>query len=207
LEEEQTPSTKVDTADVSPESMTFARVDPNTWADFETLFESPGAPKYCWCMTWRASADERRHSDSRSRKSFMKRRVMDGVPVGILGYLEGKPVAWCSIGPRATYRPLGGIEAGEKETQNVWSLVCFYVPRRMRGRGFARRMLSTAVEHAGREGADVVEAYPVDPDSPSYRFMGFVDMFSDQGFREVGRAGKRRHVMRLELVPRRDEPA
>jgi hypothetical protein len=29
--------------------------------------------------------------------------------------------------------------------------------------------------------------------------MGFVDTFRDAGFREVGRAGVRRHVMRLEL--------
>jgi hypothetical protein len=45
----------------------------------------------------------------------------------------------------------------------------------------------------------VVEAYPVDPDSPSYRFMGFADLFETAGFREVGRAGKRRHVVRLDL--------
>jgi hypothetical protein len=61
------------------------------------------------------------------------------------------------------------------------------------------RLLDAAVEHARERGAAVVEAYPVDPDSPSYRFMGFVETFDDAGFREVGRAGKRRHVMRLEL--------
>lgn len=46
----------------------------------------------------------------------------------------------------------------------------------------------------------MVEAYPVDPESPSYRFMGFVEMFADAGFREVGMAGRRRHVMQLELA-------
>jgi hypothetical protein len=45
----------------------------------------------------------------------------------------------------------------------------------------------------------VVEAYPVDADSPSYRFMGFVAPFEKAGFREVGRAGTRRHVMRRSL--------
>jgi hypothetical protein len=59
------------------------------------------------------------------------------------------------------------------------------------------------VEHARRRGATVVEAYPVDPDSPSYRFMGFVSTFEAAGFREVGRAGARRHVMRLRLAGRR----
>lgn len=37
------------------------------------------------------------------------------------------------------------------------------------------------------------------PNSPSYRFMGYVSVFEDAGFREVGKAGKRRHVMRLDL--------
>ena len=50
---------------------------------------------------------------------------------------------------------------------------------------------------ARAKGATVVEAYPVAPDSPSYRFMGFVPVFEAAGFREVGRAGIRGHVMRL----------
>ncbi|WP_199728828.1 hypothetical protein [Corallococcus sp. CA053C] len=44
-----------------------------------------------------------------------------------------------------------------------------------------------------------MEAYPVDADSPSYRFMGFVPVFTSAGFEVVGRAGSRRHVMRLPL--------
>ena len=43
----------------------------------------------------------------------------------------------------------------------------------------------------------LIEAYPVDADSPSYRFMGFVPVFAEAGIAEVGREGKRRHVMRL----------
>ena len=58
-------------------------------------------------------------------------------------------------------------------------------------------MVKSAVVHAREKGATVVEAYPVDSDSPSYRFMGFVDIFEAMGFREVGTAGIRRHVMRL----------
>jgi len=54
--------------------------------------------------------------------------------------------------------------------------------------------------HANIIGATVVEAYPVDPGSPSYRFMGFVDAFAEAGFQEVGTAGLRRHVMRLGLA-------
>lgn len=40
---------------------------------------------------------------------------------------------------------------------------------------------------------------PRGPRFPSYRFMGFVSSFRKAGFEEVGRAGTRRHVMRLRL--------
>jgi hypothetical protein len=62
-----------------------------------------------------------------------------------------------------------------------------------------RRLIAAATDYARENGATVVEAYPVDPDAPSYRFMGFVPVFAEAGFAEIGRAGRRRHVMRLAL--------
>ena len=183
------------------QGISFRAVEGDTWADFERLFEGPGAPKYCWCMVWRAVGPERVNRDSKSRKSYIQQRVESGVPIGIIGYLDGEPIAWCSIAPRHTYRNLGGIEDPQEDPEKVWSLVCFYVPRRLRGQGISHRMLSAAVEHARRRGASVVEAYPVDPESPSYRFMGYIGSFRAAGFEEVGRAGTRRHVMRLKLEP------
>jgi hypothetical protein len=61
------------------------------------------------------------------------------------------------------------------------------------------RLAWTAVQHAEKRGATVIEAYPVDPSSPSYRFMGYVQTFVSAGFYEAGRAGTRRHVLRREL--------
>lgn len=46
----------------------------------------------------------------------------------------------------------------------------------------------------------MVEAYLVERDSPSYRFMGHVPAFEAAGFHRVGMAGTRRQVMRLDLV-------
>ncbi len=182
--------------------LVFHEVGRERWADLERLFESRGGPKACWCMVWRATPPERRRTDGASRKAALRRRVQAGVPVGLLGYLDGEPVAWCSIAPRPTYRPLGGPSLPGEAPERVWSLVCFFVPRRLRGQGIMKRLIEAAVAHARRKGATVVEAYPVDPASPSYRFMGFTAAFAAAGFREVGTAGIRRHVMRLELVPR-----
>jgi len=178
------------------ERLAFHEVDAERWPDMERLFESRGGPKACWCMAWRARGEETRRQDGASRKAAMARRVAAGVPVGILGYLDGEPVAWCSIAPRSTYRRL--TDDAEPD-EGVWSLVCFFVVRRLRGQGVARRLLEAAVEHARARGARVVEAYPVDPDSPSYRFMGFLPTFLAAGFRKVGTAGSRRHVVRQHL--------
>ena len=180
------------------ERIVFHEVDRSRWSDLVTLFGSRGGPKHCWCMVWRATRLEARKTDGASRKAALARRVRQGVAVGLLGYIDGKPIAWCSIAPRTTYRDLGG--AAETSGENILSLVCFFVMREYRGRGMTARLLDAAVEHARKQGAIAIEAYPVDPNSPSYRFMGFVSAFEQAGFVEIGRAGTRRHVMRLELV-------
>ena len=177
--------------------MEFREVDRARWDDLERLFESRGGPKYCWCMVWRPMPVGAR-GERGAKKAELQSRVREGVPVGILGYIDGEPVAWCSIAPRETYRA-GLYRPSGDEPDGVWSLACFFVPRRLRGRGIAGRLLDAAVDHARSRGASVVEAYPVDPDSPSYRFMGLVPRFEAAGFHEVGTAGSRRHVMRLGL--------
>ena len=120
--------------------------------------------------------------------------MLGGTPVGILAYVEGEPVAWCSVAPRETYRRLGG---GDYEPgTNVWAVVCFFARRDQRGRGIAARLLDAACAEASAAGADVIEGYPVDPDSPSYQFMGRRPTFLAAGFEDIGRVGRRRHAMR-----------
>lgn len=177
--------------------LTFRPVTKATKADFEALFEGPGGPKYCWCMAWRTTSKEARTLSGPERRPLMMERIESGEPVGLLGYEKGKPVAWVSIAPKDTYHRLGGPEP--RAVEQIWSLACMYIPRALRGRGLAHALIAAAVEQARRKGATAVEAYPVDPDSPSYRFMGFVPAFEAAGFEEIGMAGSRRHVMRLTL--------
>lgn len=177
--------------------LVFHVVDQGRWPDFEKLFESRGGPKACWCMVWRASPEEAKRKDGASRKDTMAKRIAAGIPVGLLGYIDEEPVAWCSIAPRSTYRRL--VDDGSSD-EGIWSLACFFVIRRLRRQGITQRIIAAAVGHAKSKGAKIVEAYPVAPDSPSYRFMGFVPAFECAGFVEVGCAGSRRHVFRLQVV-------
>jgi GNAT superfamily N-acetyltransferase len=171
----------------------FVEVTPETRDRFENLFEQPGAPKYCWCMAWRHSSRE--HVENDEKKRLMTALIDGGTPVGIVAELGGQAIGWCSVAPRETYRRLSK-QQDQAET-GVWSIVCFYVPKARRGSGLASALLDAAIAHAFAKGARIVEAYPVDAAAPSYRFMGFRDMFVARGFSEMGMAGSRRHVMRL----------
>jgi GNAT superfamily N-acetyltransferase len=173
----------------------FKPVTKAEWPDLEKLFEAKGGPSYCWCMVWREMLD-RQNAANTDRKAALSSRVRQGTPVGLLAYDGDEVVGWCSVAPRVTFRKLTPTQ--DDGEQGIWSITCFFVPRRRRGTGLGRALLDVAIEYAFREGAKAIESYPVDPDSPSYRFMGFRETFVARGFRETGMAGARRHVMRLE---------
>ena len=175
-------------------------VDAARWPDFEWLFESRGGPRWCWCRMWRRDADGRMPHDRAHMKEAMRQRIADGGRVGLLAYVDGEPAAWCSVAPRETFVGLGGVQEPGEDESTVWSLTCFYVRNAFRHRGLMDLLIEEASRHAREYGASVIEAYPVPPDGPSYRFCGFIPVFAAHGFAEVGRAGKRRHVMRRELV-------
>ncbi|MCW5697301.1 MAG: GNAT family N-acetyltransferase [Bauldia sp.] len=195
-------------------SLAFRSIGRDDWPEVERLFMAPGGPKYCWCMVWRGDAAERRgwpgaatkagkrgelSEAGKLRRAALKKRVEAGEPVGLLAYDGDEPVGWVSVAPRPTYERLKGPDDHADAPQKVWSVVCFYLKRAFRGAGQGNAMIEAAIAAAKAGGAAVLEAYPVQPDSPSYRFMGFVPAFARAGFREVAPAGSRRTVMRLEL--------
>src|SRR6267154_2432972 len=45
-------------------------------------------PKSCWCMVWRATPQEAKRKDGASRKAALQKRVCDGIPIGLIGYLQ-----------------------------------------------------------------------------------------------------------------------
>jgi GNAT superfamily N-acetyltransferase len=184
------------TDSAAPPKLKTKPVTADTWADFDKLFSARGGPSYCWCMAWRADHKDPKVATKAGRKAAMKKLVKDGVPVGLLGYLDGEPVAWCSIAPFDTHRKLRKVTDGE-ETARIWSVTCFFVRRDLRGQGLTKQLLAAAVKLAKKHKARIVEGYGVSPASPSYRYMGFVPMFKEAGFEEVGREGTRRHVVQL----------
>lgn len=139
--------------------------------------------------------EELKNNTPKARKIYLRERVDRKIPIGLLGYEKDIAVAWCSIAPRETYQRLGGDESKPE----VWSLVCFYIKKEFRDKGLLDQLIEEAKKYARRNGARYLEAYPVKPDSPSYRFMGFISSFEKAGFEFVKTAGTRRHVMIYKL--------
>lgn len=173
------------------------RVGPGQLADLETLFSSRSTLRGCRCMIFRFGPDGTvPEPNGEARQRAMAELVRADVPVGLLGYAEDTPVAWCSVAPRDTFR---GLDVVGEPSDPVWSITCFWIHPDFRRQGVMTELLDAAIREARTAGATELEAYPVDPDSPSYRFSGFVPFFEDQGFHEVGQLGSRRHVLRLDL--------
>ena len=108
-------------------------------------------------------------STRESRVAALEEFVRQGTPVGVLAYVEGNPVDWCSIAPRDTYAALERYQTLPRvDDVPVWSVVCFFVDRRVRRQGVTLGLLKAAVERARSHRAEVVEGYPVEPSSRLY---------------------------------------
>jgi ribosomal protein S18 acetylase RimI-like enzyme len=188
---------------VAADEFTASPLTPATWPDLEALFGLPGGgmARGCWCMYYRKEGAS--PSASAENKTALRELVRDGANPGLIGYLNGAPAGWISLGPRPQYPRLRRSPVMKPvDDTDVWSVVCSYVPAAYRGRGVQRRLLTAAIEFAGSRGAAVLEAYPVDKAGRSQdnsMFFGSRSLYERAGFTEVARRSPTRVVMRLTL--------
>ena len=112
--------------------MEFYALTPERWEDLVSLFQGHGAPGYCWCTYWRIPSSEYSRLDSPGRKQILKDRVDSGEPVGILAYLEGKPVGWCSDRAAQVLHPAGALQDDpcQRYTANLGDRLLLYPAQR-----------------------------------------------------------------------------
>jgi GNAT superfamily N-acetyltransferase len=177
---------------------------PERWADLERLFGKTGACGGCWCMWWRLSHAEFERKKGVSNKRTFKRIVQSGDVPGLIAYNAGEPVGWCAVQPREAFPRLDRSRILKRiDDQPVWSVVCLFIAREFRRRGVSRLLLEAAVKHARKQGARIVEGYPVEPKKDTmpdaFAWTGLASSFRAAGFVEVARRSPTRPIMRYNL--------
>lgn len=196
--------------------MTDVQVRPLTaerWPDLVELFGPSGGFSNCWCTWWRQTGgefDRGIRDKGAGNKALLHGITMEHREPGLVAYRDGLPVGWISVAPRLEYGRVirspsigPGRRSPEAADDGVWSIVCFWMPRRERGKGLAMALLRAVVEHARDGGARVLEAYPVDTSGERHPqssvFTGTLAMFTRLGFTEVERRAEGRPIVRLDL--------
>jgi GNAT superfamily N-acetyltransferase len=121
----------------------------------------------------------------------------------LLGYRDGQPVGWVSLGPRDEYARLARSPVMKPvDDKPVWSIVCFVVDPKVRHQGVAAALLKGALKWARANGVTLLEAYPVDKSTKAVddaMWFGAKSMYDSAGFVEVARRKPTRPVVRKKL--------
>ncbi|MHA3700656.1 N-acetyltransferase family protein [Jatrophihabitans sp. YIM 134969] len=184
-------------------------VTPSRFEDFADVINPNRRATHCWCLSHRLNAPEIEELGHGSREEVARALGRRRNPPGVVGYVDGTAVGWCSIGPRAEnprlaksklIRPLDDVA--------VLSVICVVIRGGRRKRGYTTPLIEGAVAWAASRGAPAVEAYPVDAEGgridTTMAFVGTRQMFEKAGFEVVGQtdalASKRpRLIMRRTL--------
>jgi GNAT superfamily N-acetyltransferase len=135
--------------------------------------------------------------------------VDSGTPPGVIAYDGTEPVGWCSLAPREAYVRLASARTLKPLDETpVWSVTCFFVARAHRRSGVTVALLNGAAEFAARQGARMLEGYPVEPRKglmpDAFAWTGLPGAFQKAGFTEAARPSPTRPIMRRALrAPRR----
>jgi len=190
--------------------LTVRPLTPERWPDLEALFNAKGCSvaRGCWCMFYRRSGAREPlpagTTAAKANRAGLRKLVDAGTPPGLIGYRGKEPVGWVSLGPREDYPKLQRSPVMKPvDEKPVWSIICFVVPSEHRGQGVARALLDGAIAYAGKQGATLLEAYPVDKPGRSHdeaMWFGAKSMYDNAGFEEVARRKPQRPVVRLKPV-------
>lgn len=142
-------------------TLTCMPLTPERFPDLEEVFGERGVARSCFCMHWRRP--DGGHPDKRDNRDRFADVVDEGPAPGLVGYLDDTPVGWVQVGPRADYPTLRRSRLFKPVAEvEPWAINCFVVRAGRRRRGVGQGLLDAAIAYAAHNGAEVVEAYPVD---------------------------------------------
>lgn len=163
------------------------------WSDLERLFGPSGAYSNCWCTFYRLKRSDFSAYGPAKKKGVLRAATETDTPPGLLAYVDGEPVGWVAVAPRAETPVLQrSPKLKVADPDGAWAVTCFFVRKDHRGQGVMTRLVEAAAEHARRHGALALDAFPVEPGddlSGCEGYTGIASVFRRAGFRPVpGRA-------------------
>ncbi|MDN5569707.1 MAG: hypothetical protein L0G22_00355 [Propionibacteriaceae bacterium] len=193
-------------------SLTIKPANQASRGDLAALFGSRGPAHECQCQRYRLAAGEAfGNTPIEERTHRLHEQTACGnaaatTTSGLVGYLDGEPVAWCAVAPRASYAGLvrnanqtawrGRDE--DRSDASVWAITCLFTRVGRRGHDYCCGMVTAAVEFARERGARVLEAYPITERANwGEEHPGGIDVYLDAGFDVVHRPSKRRAVVQV----------
>ncbi|MBY5332409.1 GNAT family N-acetyltransferase [Rhizobium leguminosarum] len=173
--------------------------------DIEAVFDDCADGRNCRCAYWYRPNADYKAGWGEGNRNWFRSLLAEPRPPGILGYQENEPAGWCGVAPRVVFDRLRRSKPfAPVDDRPVWSINCFIVRKPFRRQGFSRLLLKQAVEFARANGAECLEAYPVDQAARASSgvglYPGTLSMFLDAGFVEVARRLPARPVVRLECA-------
>lgn len=185
-------------------SLSFHPLTSARFADFERLFGPRGATGGCWCMFWKLRGKAFSENTGEPARQMQKSVVDLGTVPGLLAYADGQVVGWIAVEPRSAYPRLAHSRVLQPvDNQEVWSVPCFFVDRKFRGRGVTVRLLKAAVGYVCSKGGRIVEGYPVEvrgKTSDVFVYTGTASAFQKAGFEEVARNSPTRPIFRYKIL-------
>ncbi len=187
-------------------AVTVQPVSEATFGDVQTVFGTKGQAAHCQCQGYRLGWHDQHSDNVQGRRELLRDQVIEGH--GLLAYLDGEPVGWCSVAPRRDYGYLrqttwkGRTE--NKADPGIWAVTCLVVRAGFRRRGISRALVAGTVDLAREGGARIVEAYPMKP-APGKDVtwgelhVGKLSSFLAAGFQVVHEPSLRRAVVRYEF--------
>ncbi|MEN8193392.1 MAG: GNAT family N-acetyltransferase [Bacteroidota bacterium] len=179
----------------------FKELTAETWNNFEKLFGERGACGGCWCMYWRLRNKDFENEKGSGNKKAMKKLVKNKEQIGILMYLDNEPIGWCSVAPREDFVRLENSKILRPiDDKPVWSIVCFFIHKKYRRKGYSVEMLKGVIEITKNKSVKILEGYPneskKDNIPAAFAWTGIASAFTKVGFKEVTRRSDTRPILR-----------
>jgi GNAT superfamily N-acetyltransferase/uncharacterized protein YndB with AHSA1/START domain len=179
---------------------------PERLDDFLDLFDNRAFadnPSWrdCYCFNFRFAGDDAAAAErtGAENRTDMSDAIAGDRAHGLLAYVGGRSVGWCSASPKGEMVQLLKRDWVPPETERVGIIGCLVIAPQYRRHGVARRLVAAAADYLADIGCTVAEAYPFkEVGTDSHGFYGPVEIYRELGY-ETYRDLPQRLVVRKQL--------